>query len=698
MRTPLNTLARRLGEPWLRTRLAVIALAVAVFGWDLGGQGWTNPFYTAVVQAGVEGGIGAVLTGNIDLNGFAGIDKPPLPVLLSYLSVLLFGLNPAATLLPHAAAGVLSVVLIMAIARRSGGELGGVVAGVVAALLPVSANAFRSNQVDAVNVLGMLMLAYGALRLIEQRGVRWAALMVGGVFVAANAKVSMFLPLVVVVGVLFATVAAPLRARLALISGLMVTVAASFLAWPLWFDHGGGDRPLLGSSPDGTALGLTLRYNLWDRTPFAENPGYHFEISGYDGGGPLRLLRYVYVDEWAWILPVILVGLLLAARTFLHFKIAWGGSIGGALAGGAVPRGSRPADAASALMLGWFVAYWAVLSFSATETCCQHAYYLVVLVPPVAHLTALAFGALRRNGRAALAASVASVAWSWWQFNQGAHWAVQNVVVVEFELVGRWFDGYDLTVALAVFGVLIAGSVVAVRLGRGRDAREAVTAGLAVFALVPMIAVTAVNVVSAQQESTGGDPKSGRYATAWIPPTAPEGLTIYPGVVTPPLGQSPYAVEDVTPALLDAAISPTGARWGAGTLTQFNAAPLQLLSGRPVLAFGGTRGYDEVMTLEEFQRIVIKGELDRVVVALTDFCYFDPRYQFTSGEGHEPARILDWVALNGTPVEYTNGGSPWTPVVYRLDPQKAAVALADGNEALREIAAKPVALFPICNQ
>jgi 4-amino-4-deoxy-L-arabinose transferase-like glycosyltransferase len=684
---------QRLGDPWFRARTAVATLAAVAFGWNLGGHGWTNPFYTAVVQAGVEGGIGAVLTGNIDLNGFAGIDKPPLPVLLSYLSVLVFGLNPAATLLPHAVAGVLSVVLIMAITRRSGGDLAGVVAGVVAVLLPVSSNAFRSNQVDAVNVLGMLMLVYGALRFAEQRTLRWATLAAGGVFIATNAKVSLFLPLVAVVVVLFAADKTPFRTRLVTIAGLTTIVAASFLAWPLWFDHGPGPRPRLGSSPDGTALGLTLRYNLWDRTPFAENPGYHFEIIGYDGGGPLRLLGYMYIDEWAWLLPAALVGVLLTVGSWLRSLRTVGDE---RPVRSALPM-ARAIDPASVLMLGWFVAYWAVLSFSATETCCQHAYYLVVLVPPVAHFSALAFTALRRRSGAALATAAATVAWSWWQFSQGAHWAIQYNTIKEFGLAETWLDGFGVMVAVATFGVIAAGVIAAVILARGRTTRTAVAAALAVFAVAPMISVTLMNIVSGQQEISGGDPKSGRHAMAWTPPTALEGITIYPGVVTPPLGQSPYVAEDVSPVLLETAIAPTGIRWGAATLTQFSAAPLQLLSGRPVLAFGGTRGYDEVMNLEEFQRLVADGELDRVVVALTDFCALDPRYEYSSSDGHEPARILDWVALNGTPVEYDNGDSPWTPVVYRLDPQAAASALTDGNRALDTATARQMKLFPICN-
>jgi hypothetical protein len=83
----------------------------------------------------------------------------------------------------------------------------------------------------------------------------------------------------------------------------------------------------------------------------------------------------------------------------------------------------------------------------------------------------------------------------------------------------------------------------------------------------------------------------------------------------------------------------TGYRWAAATIGAESAAPLQLASGKPVMAVGGFNGTDDAPTLAEFQRMVAAGEIH----------YFVGANQASFGGGSGPAaQITAWVRAHFT--------------------------------------------------
>ena len=58
-----------------------------------------------------------------------------------------------------------------------------------------------------------------------------------------------------------------------------------------------------------------------------------------------------------------------------------------------------------------------------------------------------------------------------------------------------------------------------------------------------------------------------------------------------------------------------GYRWAAATVGSESAAPLQLASGKPVMAIGGFNGTDGTPTLAQFERMVAAGEMHYFVGA-----------------------------------------------------------------------------------
>jgi hypothetical protein len=82
-----------------------------------------------------------------------------------------------------------------------------------------------------------------------------------------------------------------------------------------------------------------------------------------------------------------------------------------------------------------------------------------------------------------------------------------------------------------------------------------------------------------------------------------------------------------------------GYRWAAATVGAESAAPLQLASGKPVMAIGGFNGTDGTPTLARFERMVAAGEIH----------YFVGASQASFGGGSGPAaQITAWVRAHFT--------------------------------------------------
>ena len=106
-----------------------------------------------------------------------------------------------------------------------------------------------------------------------------------------------------------------------------------------------------------------------------------------------------------------------------------------------------------------------------------------------------------------------------------------------------------------------------------------------------------------------------------------------------------------------ALLKATTSRWAAATSGSMEAAPLQLSSGRPIMAIGGFTGSDPSPTLAEFEAYVKAGEV---------------RYYIGGGNGggggfgRGGGSISQWVEQNFTST--TVGGS----TVYDLTKPKTA--------------------------
>lgn len=333
----------------------VLALSAGVNLHRLSQNGYGNIFYSAGVKSMLRSWHNFFFV-SFDPGGLIMVDKPPLGLWVQALSAKLFGFTPLAVLLPEAIIGVLSVALLyLVLARRLGGWAG--VAGALAlAVFPSFVAISRTNNVDALLIILMILACEAALRACE-RG-RWGALLCSGALIGLAFNTKTLAAYLIVPGIALAfLLCAPgsLRKRLLqLLAGGAVLLAVS-AAWMLAVElTPASQRPFVGSSTDNTELGLTFSYNGFGRvggqtggpgqipvgaggvakrvapgkggsakpspvhTVKAPSAPPVFLANGRErnpiafGGpvGPLRLFERGLGNQGAWLLPFALVGLL----------------------------------------------------------------------------------------------------------------------------------------------------------------------------------------------------------------------------------------------------------------------------------------------------------------------------------------------------------------------------------------------------
>jgi len=146
-----------------------------------------DPFYDAAVRSmGVSWH--NFFFGAYEPGGSVSIDKPPVDLWLQVASVKLFGWGSASLKLPEALAGTLSVPLLYAAIKRPFGAIAGLVAALALAVLPIEVITARSDTMDAVMMLLLVLALFAVVRACETGKTAWllaAAAMLG---VAFNVK------------------------------------------------------------------------------------------------------------------------------------------------------------------------------------------------------------------------------------------------------------------------------------------------------------------------------------------------------------------------------------------------------------------------------------------------------------------------------------------------------------------------------
>lgn len=372
----------------------VLAIAAALRLWRLDDNGFGTEYYAAGVRSMLQGGW-LFFYNAFDPAGFVSLDKPPLAFWIQTLFAIVLGFDGWTIHLPQVLAGVASVAILHRLVRRPFGAAAGLIAALLLALTPIAVAIDRSNNGDSWLVL-LLLLAAG----MAQRG-RGLSFVLAMVLLGLAFNVKMLAALVcgpALVAVYL--VAAPFDWRrhlrwLSIGSAAFVVVA---LSWVTVFDLTPRDhRPYAGSSKDNSMFELMVAHNGLERfvrnqpanapTPAtaptsAPAPTTNPPVRFYDSVpvGPLRLAEPMLAGQFAWLLPLAVLGAVLAWRRRRAAVVLWG---------------------------TWALAYGIVYSAAGGIF---HLYYLATLGPPLAALAGIGCFELWRRGSRPLAFGLAATA------------------------------------------------------------------------------------------------------------------------------------------------------------------------------------------------------------------------------------------------------------------------------------------------
>ncbi len=238
-----------------------------------------DPFYDAAVRS-----MGLswhnFFFGAFEPDGSVSIDKPPVDLWLQVLSVKLFGFSSFALKLPEALASTLAVPLLYAAVRRPFGRGAGLAAALALAVLPISVITGRSDTMDGLMMMLIVVALFCCVRASETGRIGWLLLGAAALGVAFNVKLlESVVPLPGLALLAYLGLPGARRRRLLYLlaaSAVYVVVALSWLTATLLFPA--HDRPYAIGSTNGSAWNAAFVFNGSDR------------VSGTSTGGtgPIR--------------------------------------------------------------------------------------------------------------------------------------------------------------------------------------------------------------------------------------------------------------------------------------------------------------------------------------------------------------------------------------------------------------------------
>ena len=607
---------------------AIAVVAAALYTWGLSRTGMGNSYYAAAVRSGAKSWK-AFFFGSIDPGSFITVDKPPAALWVMSLSARVFGFSSWSMLLPEAAAGVGSVLILHRLVRKWAGDLSAHLAALALAVTPVAVLMFRYNNPDAFLTLLCLAAAWALWSALETGRTRSLLLCAGLLGLAFDTKMlQAFLVLPAMTLVYLVAGPPKLGTRLLQLAaaGLTLIVAAGWwvLAVVLWPT---ASRPYIGSTTDNSILSLIFGYNGLSRIfgngsgrgPAAGRGGGGGGGAGFGGvSGVLRLFNADNGSQIAWLIPLAAVGLL---------------------AGLWLTRRGRRTDRGRAGWLlwgGWAAVSAAVFSLSKGIF---HPYYSVQLAPAVAALAGAGGVALWHLGRR----------------HRALGWILPATIVataaVAVEILVRTPTYHPaLRSAIAVGAALAAaGLLAATYLKQWRV--------MTVAAAVAVASLLAAPAAFALTTATGA-------ASGSIPVAGPTGAGGPPGAGAGFGRGGPGATTTADAALISYLEAHRGgAEYLVAAFGSQASAPIIIASGQPVITIGGFNGGDPAPTLAQFQQLVAQGKVRYVLLGGG---FGGGGFGGGPGGGGNSA-ITQWVTTHGTPVPASSyGNATGSGTLYQL--------------------------------
>jgi 4-amino-4-deoxy-L-arabinose transferase-like glycosyltransferase len=511
---------------------AIMLVSLFMNFYQLGQTGYGNDFYAASVRSMLDSWHNFFFV-SFDPGGFVTVDKPPLGYWLQTLSAKLFGLTAFSVFFPQALAGVLSVLVVYKLVKDRFGVVAGLIAGLVLALSPISIITDRSNQVDSMLALVMLLGAWAVLKAAETGKLRWLLLCMVILGLGYNVKMLEAYMVIPAFGLLY-LVGAPKSIwtriwHLALAVAVLLVIS---LSWSVVVDMiPASQRPFVDSTQDNSEIGLAFGWNgvsrilggggpgggrpgnlpREGRAPSTtgtgngnqpsfpgggnrgagqqQRPGQGGPGGGPGGGGgffgdgnpgPLRLIIGSLASQTAWFLPLALLGIL---------AVAWKRR----------PRLQSDRQQQSTLMWGiWLISMTTYFSFTSGLF---HQYYLTVMAPSIAAMSGIAIISMWQDYRAS--------GWRGWLLPIAIALtaAEQIYILTGYPTYGKWLiPTISVLAALSVVVLIVARIIPRLRLSM-KSVRYLVPA--LSFGMLALLLTPAVWSYTELSRSSGGIPSAG---------------------------------------------------------------------------------------------------------------------------------------------------------------------------------------------
>ena len=583
----------------------LLLMASMLYLWNITINGMANSYYAAAAQAASVNWT-AWLFGSLDAANFMSVDKPPVSTMIMGLFGRVFGFSSWSMLLPHALAGVATVVLVYMAVRRWYGVKSALIAGAVMALTPAAALMFRFNNPDSFLTLFLTASAYAFLRAFDsKKSALWlsvAGLLAGFAFNTKMLQGLLVLPVMAVLYIACAKPAVMTRVRHLSVASI-ATVASTFWWSVLVWLMPAAYRPWIGSTNNNNIWSLIFGYNGFGRL-FGGRGGAPGGAGGGPGGvgfggetGVLRIFNESFGPNIAWLIPAALIGGGLVVWLLRH-----------------APRDNKE-RAGVLLWLGWLFIHIVVFSMTSGTI---HPYYVVAMAPAVAALVGI------------------GVPYIWKAYTRRTHvWWIVPLTIATTTITSVIMLGYrnDWTILMwivGVAGVATTGITVILPPRISTRLRRMALACAVISACAAPIAYSISTVLVAH---SGSIPTAGPNASA----------------MNNTNNETAFAEAALVKFLL---ANQRGATWIAAVDSANTSAPIQLSTKQPVMAIGGFNGRDSTLTLQSFKQLVAAGKVRYFVVN-------------SIGRGGGPggnSDIAQWATSSGVKIEY--GGTQYA--VYDL--------------------------------
>ena len=635
---------------------AVLLLALALRLWQLDRNGYGTEYYSAGVRSMLMSWHN-FLYNAFDPAGYVSLDKPPLTFWVQAASARLFGFSSLSILLPQVLEGLAAIVLLHHLVQRRFGAAAALIAAFVLAITPVSVAVDRSSNTESLLILVLLTAAWALIVATERGSLRLLVLAFALVGVAFNVKmVVAFVVAPVLALVYLAGAPVPFGRRIIHLELAGIVAAIVSLSWVVSYDIAAPEaRPFAGGTRGNSMVELALWGNGLDRFRPSEGRARRAALAQRDSApagrcaaeppasastsasapdnatqprvrrmfdnvpaGPLRLADHHLAGQFAWLLPLALIGAFAAFRS-------------------ARLRGPREAAQLDlALWCGWALLYGLVVfSF---DSGIFHAYYLAMLAPPLAALTGIGLADLWRRYRAGsfmlVVAIVVTAAWQAWLEYGALDGPADGAGAQNLDWRAWLFAALIVGAPVACIALIAArrASTPCARRARARRGRAAGDAGR-------------VGAQHRRGRRQCGD-AVGRHRHA-CRHGRPSRLAVARRPWRRGERQAARVPDDQSRRL---ALSVGDAECAA------RRAPIIIRTGEPVMAVGGFSGADQILTPDAFAQRVAQGEIRFVMIGLPD-----PNNPNARGpmRARRNAALTEWVQANGHVVD---------PALWRTQP------------------------------